>query len=184
MKIQFCLSLILISFISVNSKSLKLSRSLDLNRKKRQGYGDLFGYNTNNNQYQYQNNYNNGYNNNNLNYQYNNLNSQNMFQQNGYTTPSSIIMNPDFRPQPESYQLSNNQFYASTSSSSSSSTKSDIPVITAKIVAQEFYSKSFDPYAGMTTRPIPVNPQALWFSRYADLSAPIAALPFNNYKNI
>lgn len=50
--------------------------------------------------------------------------------------------------------------------------------------AGESYSKSFDPYAGMTTRQLPVTPQVLWFSRYVDLTAPIAAVPFSNYNNI
>ena len=68
------------------------------------------------------------------------------------------------------------QFYRMT-------TTTDMPNLTVKHIP-DTYSKSFNPYEGQTARSRPVTPQALWFSRYADLTAPIAAVPFNNYKNI
>jgi hypothetical protein len=68
------------------------------------------------------------------------------------------------------------QFYKST-------TTTDMPSITVNGVP-DTYSKSFNPYEGMTERRRPVTPQVQWYSRYYDLTAPIAALPFNNYKNI
>jgi hypothetical protein len=46
------------------------------------------------------------------------------------------------------------------------------------------YSKSFNPYDRETVRATPLTPQALWYSRYADLTVPIAAVPFNTWNNI
>jgi hypothetical protein len=68
------------------------------------------------------------------------------------------------------------QFYRMT-------TTTDMPNYTVKHVP-DTYSKSFNPYEGMTERRRPVTPQVAWYSRYYDLTVPIAALPFNNYKNI
>lgn len=69
------------------------------------------------------------------------------------------------------------------SGTTDSNKSSGIPVFTIE-APKENYSKSFDPYFGMTTRKIPKTPQAYWFSRYYGFTAPIAAIPFSNYNRI
>ena len=73
-----------------------------------------------------------------------------------------------------SYGLYN--YYGVTTASPS------IPLMTVANVA-DTYSKSFNPYYGMTTMTTPSTPQNLWYSRYADLNYPIAAVPDSNYRN-
>ncbi|CAF0958741.1 unnamed protein product [Brachionus calyciflorus] len=87
------------------------------------------------------------------------------------TTPSSLFNKDPNNPQ------------NATTKTSTKKTTSEIPVMTIEPL-QENFSKSFDPYFGMTTRAIPVTPQALWFSRYFDFTAPINAIPFSHYNNI
>ena len=70
-----------------------------------------------------------------------------------------------------------------TTSSSVEKLSSGIPVYTIE-PPKENYSKSFDPYFGMTTRAIPKTPQNYWFSRYYGFTGPIAAIPFSNYNRI
>ncbi|RNA18619.1 hypothetical protein BpHYR1_046175 [Brachionus plicatilis] len=67
-----------------------------------------------------------------------------------------------------------------TTNSNDSKKSSEIPVFTIE-APRENYSKSFDPYYGMTTRKIPITPQAYWFSRYYGFTGPIAAIPFTIY---
>lgn len=69
-----------------------------------------------------------------------------------------------------------NQFHRTT-------TTTDMPSISVGKVP-DTYSKSFNPYLGMTLGPRPVTPQMFWYSRYVDLTAQIAALPWNNVKNM
>lgn len=156
-------------------------------------FGANNGYNSNQNQYG-NDNFNFGSNQNQQlqnNYQGNGYMTNQPQQNYGYTTPSSLVMGPDFRPQPDNNQYNSYNSYDSMIKSSTSSTTTStktttkIPLITIESPqdSEQVYSKSFDPYAGMTTRPIPYTPQALWYSRYADFSAPIAAIPYNNYRN-
>jgi hypothetical protein len=96
--------------------------------------------------------------------------------QNGNYNPNwSFNQNPNMNQQDYNSGIFQ-QFYRST-------TTTDMPSITVKAVP-DTYSKSFNPYDGMTERRKPVTPQVQWYSRYYDLTVPIAALPFNNYKNI
>lgn len=98
---------------------------------------------------------------------YNNQNKQNM--------PQPMYNSQGNLPgSGSSYGLYN--YYGVTTASPS------IPLMTVANVA-DTYSKSFNPYYGMTTMTTPSTPQNLWYSRYADLNYPIAAVPDSNYRN-